>query len=137
MVLDRVLARPGISAGLAAGLLLALAAPAIGLRTETLSVAQVLPSSTPIVQSYEHITAAFPGGPAPALVVVKAPDIQSAGARQAIAAFQQAARRSGELGQPIELTVYRGANLAEFQVPLAGSGPTLPHGTRWPPCTTR
>ncbi len=39
-------------------------------------------------------------------------------ARQAIAAFQQAAQRSGEIGQPIELTVYRGANLAEFQVPL-------------------
>jgi uncharacterized membrane protein YdfJ with MMPL/SSD domain len=121
-VLDRVLARPGISAALAAGFLLLLAAPAAGLHTETLSVQQILPPSTAIVQSEQHITAAFPGGPAPALVVVKAPDIGSPAARQAIAAFEQAARRSGEIGQPVELTVYRGANLAEFQVPLAGSG---------------
>ena len=87
IVLDRVLARPGISAALAAGALLALASPVIGIHTEKLSVKQQLPSSTPIVQSYEHIMAAFPGGPAPALVVVKAPDIRSAAARQDIAAL--------------------------------------------------
>jgi putative drug exporter of the RND superfamily len=64
-VLDRVLARPGISAAVSAGLLLAIASPAIGLHTETLSVEKILPSSTPIVQSYDHIMAAFPGGPPP------------------------------------------------------------------------
>ena len=121
-VLGRVLARPGISAALAAGLLLALAAPAIGLHTETLSVNQMLPSSTPIVASYEHIMAAFPGGPAPAMVVVKAPDINAPQVQQAIVAFQRAARRSGEIGQPVEVTVYPGANLAEIQAPLAGNG---------------
>ena len=121
-VLGRVLARPGISAALAGGLLLALAAPAIGLHTETLSVQQILPSSTPIVQSYEHIMTAFPGGPAPALVVFKAPDIGTPQAQQAITAFKQQARRSGEIGQPIQVTVYRDANLAQIQVPLAGTG---------------
>jgi uncharacterized membrane protein YdfJ with MMPL/SSD domain len=121
-VLGRVLARPGISAVLAAGFLLALAAPAAGLHTETLSVDQMLPSSTPIVRADQHIMAAFPGGSAPAMVVVKAPDIQAPQVRQAIASFRQAAGRSGEIGQTVQVTVYRGANIAEIQVPLAGGG---------------
>ena len=82
----------------------------------------MLPSSTPIVQSYEHIMTAFPGGPAPALVVFKAPDIGAPQARQAITAFQQLAQRSGQFGQPIQVTVHPAANLAEVQVPLAGTG---------------
>jgi RND superfamily putative drug exporter len=83
-------------------------------------VEKILPSSTPIVQSYDHIMAAFPGGPAPALVVVKAPSIQSAGTRQAIAALTS--WHSTAIGQPIQVRVYPAANLAEIQVPLAGTG---------------
>ena len=120
VVLDRVLARPGLSAALSAGFLLVIASPAIGLHTETLSVEKILPSSTPIVQSYDHIMAAFPGGPAPALVVVKAPDIQSAAARQAIAALT--GWHSTAIGQPIQVSIYPAANLAEIQIPLAGTG---------------
>jgi RND superfamily putative drug exporter len=120
VVLDRVLARPGISAALASGFLLALASPVIGLHTEMLSIPQMLPASTPIVQSYDRIMTAFPGGPAPALVVVKAPDIQAPAARQAIAAL--AGWRSPAIGQPVEVNVYPAANLAQVVVPLAGSG---------------
>jgi RND superfamily putative drug exporter len=120
VVLDRVLARPGVSALGAAGLLVTLAAPALTMHTENLNVQKMLPSSTPIVQNYEHIMAAFPGGPAPALVVVKAPDIRSASARQQIAALTS--YRSSALGQPIETTVYPAVNIAAIQVPLAGSG---------------
>jgi uncharacterized membrane protein YdfJ with MMPL/SSD domain len=119
-VLDRVLGRPGLSAALAAGFLLVLASPVVGLHTENLNVQQMLPSSTPIVQSYDRITAAFPGGPAPALVVVKAPDIQSPAAKRQIAAL--AAWHSPAIGQPILVNVYPAANIAEIQVPLAGSG---------------
>jgi len=120
IVLDRVLARPGISAALAAGALLALASPVIGIHTQELSVQQQLPASTPLVQTYEHIMAAFPGGPAPALVVVKAPDIQSAAARQGIAALT--GWHSPAIGQPREVTIYPAVNLAEIQIPLAGTG---------------
>jgi putative drug exporter of the RND superfamily len=119
-VLDRVLARPGISAALAGGALLALASPVIGLHTEKLSIPQMLPASTPIVQSYEHIMTAFPGGPAPAVIVVKAPDIRSASARQGIAAL--VGWHSTAIGQPINVTVYPAANLAEIEAPLAGTG---------------
>jgi uncharacterized membrane protein YdfJ with MMPL/SSD domain len=119
-VLDRVLSRPGRSAVLATGLLLGLAAPALTMHTEFLSVQQMLPSSTPIVQRYDHIMAAFPGGPAPAVVVVKAPDIRSAAAQRQIAALTS--YHSSALGQPVHTTVYPAANVAEIQIPLAGSG---------------
>src|SRR5215469_16829142 len=119
-VLDRVLARPARSAALATGLLLALAAPALSMHTEFLNVQQMLPFSTPIVQRYDHIMAAFPGGPTPAVVVVKAPDIRSAVAQRQIAAL--AGYHSSALGQPVHTTVYPRANLAEIQIPLAGSG---------------
>jgi uncharacterized membrane protein YdfJ with MMPL/SSD domain len=119
-VLDRVLSRPGRSAVLATGLLLALAAPALSMHTEFLSVQQMMPSSTPIIQRYDHIMAAFPGGPNPAVVVVKAPDIRSAVAQRQIAALTS--YRSSALGQPVHTTVYPAANLAEVDIPLAGSG---------------
>ncbi|HLJ99070.1 MAG TPA: MMPL family transporter, partial [Streptosporangiaceae bacterium] len=119
-VLDRVLARPGLSAALAAGFLLVLASPVIGLHTEFLNIQQMLPSSTPIVQSYDRVMAAFPGGPAPAMVVVKAPDISSPAARQQIAAL--ADWHSPAMGQPIVVTTYPAANIARIQVPLAGNG---------------
>jgi RND superfamily putative drug exporter len=119
-LLGRVLARPGLSAVLACGFLLALAAPALTMHTEFLSVQQMLPSSTAVVQDYEHINAAFPGGPAPAVVVVKAPDIRSAVAQRQIAAL--AGYRSPLLGRPVQVTMYPAANIARIAVPLAGSG---------------
>lgn len=119
-VLDRVLARPAWSAVLAAGLLLGLAAPALSMRTEFLSVQQMLPSSSPIVQRYDHIMAAFPGGPTPAMVVVKAPDISSAVAKRQIAALTS--YPSSALSQPTHVTLYPSAHLAEISIPLAGSG---------------
>ncbi len=119
-VLDRVLARPGLSVTVAAGALLALAAPALSIHTARLTVPQMLPASTPIVQRYDHIMAAFPGQPIPAVVVVRAPDIKSAAAQRQIAALTS--YRSAALGQPRQVTVYPAANLAEITVPLAGAG---------------
>ena len=119
-VLARVLSHPGRSAVLAAGLLLGLAAPALSMHTEFLSVQQMLPSNSPIVQRYDHIMAAFPGRPAPAVVVVKARDITSAVAKRQIAALTS--YHSNALGQPVHTTLYPSANVAEIDIPLAGSG---------------
>jgi uncharacterized membrane protein YdfJ with MMPL/SSD domain len=119
-LLGRVLARPGISAALAGGFLLALAAPALSMHTEFLSVQQMLPAGSWIVRDYQHINAAFPGGAQPAVVVVKAPDIRSAAAQRQIAALTS--YRSSLLGRPVRATVYPAANIAEISVPIAGSG---------------
>lgn len=121
-VLRPVLRRPGIAAALAAGVLLVLAAPALGMHTEKLSIKQQIPNDVPLIQTYDHITAAFPGGPDPAVVVVKAKDIQASSVRSAIASFESTAKGNSEFGQPVRAKVYPGPDVAEISVPLAGGG---------------
>ena len=70
-ILDRVLRRPAISLALGAGLLIALALPALGMHTMNPGAAG-LPRSLPIMRTYDRMQAAFPGGPMPAMVVVHA-----------------------------------------------------------------
>jgi RND superfamily putative drug exporter len=120
-ILRPVLARPGISAALAGGVLLILAAPALGMHTEKLGIEQQVPRGTSLVTTYEHITTAFPGGPEPAAVVVKAKDIQAPAVRSAIKSFESSVRGSEEFG-PVHTQVYAGPDVAVIDVPLAGSG---------------
>jgi uncharacterized membrane protein YdfJ with MMPL/SSD domain len=120
--LRAVLGRPGVSAALAGAFLLTLAAPALSLHTETLSIDKILPSDTKIVQTYHHIMTAFPGGPAPAMIVVKAPDVGAPDVLAAIRSFKRTALRSGEFGEPIEVRSHPAANLVAIYVPLAGNG---------------
>jgi uncharacterized membrane protein YdfJ with MMPL/SSD domain len=121
-MLGRVLARPVLFAAASAALLLGLAAPALGMHTQTLSLGQLLPWNSSQASAIRQITASFPGGPAPAEVVVTAPDIQAPSVRRAIASFETAALRAGALRQPVQLTVHRAANVAEIQAPLPGDG---------------
>jgi RND superfamily putative drug exporter len=121
-ILRPILRRPGISAVLAAGVLLLLAAPALGMRTEKLSIEKQLPRGVPLIQTYEHISAAFPGGPDPAQIVLKAKDIQAPAVQSAIKSFESSVTSSGEFGRPVRATVYPGPDVARISVPLAGSG---------------
>ncbi len=121
-VLRRVLARPLLFAAASAAILLGLAAPAIGMHTQTLSLSQLLPWNSPQASASRQIAAAFPGGPAPAEIVIKSRDIQAPQVRRAITSFETAALRTGTLRQPVQLTVYRAANVAEITAPLPGSG---------------
>jgi uncharacterized membrane protein YdfJ with MMPL/SSD domain len=120
-VLRRVLARPGLSATVSAAFLLLLAVPVLGIHTEKLSLNKQLPAGTPVIQAYEHIAAAFPGGPAPARVVVRADDIDAPAVRQALSDFTAAALRTGLVNQPIQITTHA-PHVAEIGVPLAGTG---------------
>ena len=54
-----------------------LAIPAFGMHTINPGVAG-LPRSLPIMQTYDRIQAAFPGGPLPAVIVVQADDVTRA-----------------------------------------------------------
>ncbi len=121
-VLRRVLARPAIFAVASAAIMLGLAAPALGMHTQTLSLAQLLPWDSPQGSATRQIAAAFPGGAAPAEIVVKARDIQAPQARRAIASFETAALHAGALHRPVQLTVHRAANVAEISAPLPGTG---------------
>ena len=121
-MLRGVLARPVLFAAASAAIMLGLAAPALGMHTQTLSIGQLLPWNSPQASAFRQIGAAFPGGPAPAVIVIKSADIQAPRVREAIASFETAALRAGDLRQPVQLTVYRAANVAQISAPLPGSG---------------
>src|SRR5438105_149226 len=59
-IVDRVLRRPALSAALAAGLLLALAAPALQLRLAPQGI-ESFPRSLEVIKSYNRMQQAFPG----------------------------------------------------------------------------
>jgi RND superfamily putative drug exporter len=121
-ILRVVLSRPGVSALVAAGVLAVLAAPALGMRTQKLSIDQQLPASNPLVSTFKQVTTAFPHGPDPARVVVKADDVTAAPVQQAIDDLKATAQRTGEYGSPIEVKTYADKGVAEIEIPLAGDG---------------
>ncbi|MGA5038728.1 MMPL family transporter [Streptomyces capoamus] len=119
-VLRGVLARPLVSVVVAAGALLAIAAPALGMKTQQLTLDQEFGNSLPMVQTYNHLNEAFPGGSEPAQVVVKAKDIDAPGVRRALADFREQAVASGASRGPVDVKLYAARNVALVSVPLVG-----------------
>jgi RND superfamily putative drug exporter len=120
-IVDGVLRRPALSAGLAAAFLLALAAPALQLQLAPQG-AESFPKSLPVMQAYERMQAAFPGSALPANVVVKAPDVQSPAMRTAIATLERRALASGQAFAPISVDMNADRTVANITVPIAGNG---------------
>jgi RND superfamily putative drug exporter len=120
-IIDRVLRRPGVSAGVAAVGLAILAIPAFSINTQTPSF-KFLPQDLTIVKTYKQIEQKFPGGPAPAVIAFQANDVTSPEAKSAIAEFKQAGLASGQIGNPIEVTVNPDHTVAKITAPLAGDG---------------
>lgn len=119
-VLRVVLAKPAISLIVAAGALLAIAAPALGMKTQNLTLDQEFGDSLPIVATYDRVNEAFPGGSDPAEVVVKADDINSPEVKSAIADFRTQAVESGASRGPVDVKVHDAQNVAFVYVPLVG-----------------
>ncbi|MEU6534486.1 MMPL family transporter [Streptomyces sp. NPDC047000] len=119
-VLRGVLARPWVAVVVAAGALLAVASPALGMKTAQLTLDQEFGDTLPIVQTYNRINDAFPGGSEPAEVVVKARDINSAEVRDALLRFKDEAISSGASRGPVEIKVHDAQNVALVYVPLVG-----------------
>ncbi|MBD9732807.1 MMPL family transporter [Streptomyces sp. H28] len=119
-VLKRVLARPVLAAAVATGALLALAAPALGMKTQNLTLDQEFGDALPVVQTYNRVNDAFPGGSEPAEVVVRADDIDAPEVTAALAAFREQAVSSGASRGPVEIKLHEGENIAFVHVPLVG-----------------
>ncbi|MFF3462320.1 MMPL family transporter [Streptomyces sp. NPDC001984] len=119
-VLRGVLAKPVISVVVAVGALLAVAAPALGMKTSQLTLDQEFGDKLPIVQTYNRVNDAFPGGSEPAEVVVKAKDINAPEVRQALADFRQRAIDSGASRGPVDIKLHDAQNVALVSVPLVG-----------------
>ncbi|WP_435610753.1 MMPL family transporter [Streptomyces sp. C10-9-1] len=119
-VLGGVLRRPLLSLAVAGGALVALALPALGMKTQNLTLDQEFGDSLPIVATYERINEAFPGGADPAQVVVRARDIDAQPVQRAIAAFREQAVSSGASEGPVEVVTDAGKDVAFISVPLVG-----------------
>ncbi|MEH0574839.1 MULTISPECIES: MMPL family transporter [Streptomyces] len=119
-VLKVVLAKPAVSLVVAAGALLAIAAPAVGMKTQNLTLDQEFGDSLPIVQTYNRVNDAFPGGSEPAEVIVKADDINAAEVKTALEQFKEQAVSSGASLGPVEIKLHDAQNIAYVYVPLVG-----------------
>ncbi|MFF0199927.1 MMPL family transporter [Streptomyces sp. NPDC005017] len=119
-VLKGVLAKPVVSVVVATGALLAVAAPAVGMKTQNLTLDQEFGDSLPIVQTYSRVNDAFPGGSDPAEVVVKADDINAPEVKAALADFRAQAVSSGASRGPVEIKLHDAQNIAFVYVPLVG-----------------
>ena len=120
-VLAPVLRRPLLAAIAAAGLLVVLAMPALGMRTTLLGPGE-LPHSIPVVRNYARIQQAFPGTQTPAVIAVAGGGIDSARGRAAIAHFEALAIVSGAVRRPVTVSFDRAHDAAQIQAPLAGNG---------------
>jgi uncharacterized membrane protein YdfJ with MMPL/SSD domain len=120
-IVTRVLRRPVLSGVLAAGLLIALAIPALHLTT-TVNSTQSYPRSLAVIRTYDKIQRAFPGDALAAQVLVQASDVRSGPVRGAIAELQRRALASGEMFRPIEVDVNAAGTVALISIPIAGNG---------------
>ena len=103
-LVHRVVARPVLWGGAAVLAMLALAAPAASMRLADPGLHD-LPTSIPVVSNLMAIQHAFPGGPAPAEVVVTGKDLSGQSVRHAVAALQGRAATSGPLREPVTATL--------------------------------
>jgi len=81
-----------------------------------------LPNNLPVVQTLDRMSAAFPGRPAPAEVVVTGHDLQSPAMHRALSALEATATTNGPFRKPITVTAVAGGRALIAQVPLAGNG---------------
>src|SRR5215208_3779651 len=120
-IVDRVLRRPVLSAALAGGFLLAIAAPAIQLQMATPGP-DTLPQSLPGIQAYNQMQKAFPGKAIAANIVVKAPNVNAPAVRRSIEQLEQRALATGRAHEPITVAVNADATVASISVPIDGKG---------------
>jgi RND superfamily putative drug exporter len=116
----RVVRHPLAWGGIAAIAMLALAAPALGMRVGNPVID--LPRGLPVVQTLDEISHAFPGRPAPAEVVVTGLDLTSPSVQRAVVALEDRASASGPVRPPVTSTAVAGNRALIIDVPLAGSG---------------
>jgi len=116
----RVVRRPLVFGGIAVAAMLALGAPALGMRIG--SPAIDLPSNLGVVRVLSDIQHEFPGKPAPADVVVTGPNLTSQALLSELSALRSHVSASGPIRGPVSATEVAGGRALVVQVPLAGNG---------------
>jgi uncharacterized membrane protein YdfJ with MMPL/SSD domain len=120
-IVERVLRRPLLSVVLAGGLLVALAIPALQLRTVDASP-ETFPKSLSVIKTYDQLQEAFPGDAIPANVVVKAENVRAPAVNAAIGELERQALASDRLQGPIDVDVNNAGTVANITIPIDGNG---------------
>ena len=120
-ILDRVLARPLVSAILAGGILVALSVPALGMQFKEPGT-EGMSRSQPIIQTLDRIDAAFPGGSVPATVIVKAADVTTPEVQGAIKDLHDKAIATGRLHEPSGIEISPDKTVAIVALSIDGKG---------------
>ena len=120
-VVTAVTRRPLALGGLAAVALLALATPLATLHLQDPGIAS-FPDSVPVVRTLDQVLTAFPGGPAPAEVVVTGDNLAGPQFTGALTALNHAAAAShGAIREPITTAAFGDGHVVVVSVPLAGN----------------
>ncbi len=120
--LDRVLRRPLVSALVSAGLLVALAVPALGMQT-SLGGNEDISRDLQVMQTYDRIQAAFPSEGSAEMVVVKADDVTSTAVVSAIDSLEsKAAERPGLFEGEATVEMSSDQTVAMVTLPTTGTG---------------
>jgi uncharacterized membrane protein YdfJ with MMPL/SSD domain len=117
-----VMRRPGLSLILAGGLLVALAVPALGLKSVTSDIDE-LPGDLPVIQTYNKVKAIFPAEGVTATVVMEANDVAAPGPTTGIAELVNRVDANPKLFKPgTELIESQDGTVAQINIPTFGSG---------------
>jgi RND superfamily putative drug exporter len=117
----RVVRRPAAWGAVAVVGMLALAAPAAGMRLGNPPDGG-FSASLPVVQTFNRIQQAFPQAPSPAQVVVTGRGLGSPAVRQALTELAGAASGRGAIRPPVTTAAIGGGRALLVSVPLAGNG---------------
>ncbi len=120
-ILDRVLKRPLVSTLVAGGLLVALCIPALGIQFKDPGF-DGYSRSQAVIQTYDRVQAAFPGGAIPATTVIKAKDVTAAPVQAAIQQLHDRALATGHLSEPSSVEVSPDKTVAVVALSVEGSG---------------
>ena len=121
-VVDRVMRRPLLSAAVSVLVLLALAVPALSLKT-TLPGTESLPRSQAAVRTYDQLRVAFPDKNGTATVVVSATDVSTPQVRGAIRELRYEAERQPSLFPGMStVEVSPDRSTAVVTIPMSGRG---------------
>ena len=131
-ILDRVLRRPRVAPRSRSAVLVTMSIPAFGLKTGVPGT-DSLPRNLPVMQTYDRIQAAFPGGPLPAIVAVQADDVTRPQVQAAIADLTSRALATGDCASRSGRR-RPGNTLAASRLPLAGNGTNNARRRRSRPC---
>ena len=120
-IITRVLKRPLVSTLIAGGLLVALCIPALGIQFKEPGY-DGYSRSQPVIQTYDRLEAAFPGGAIPATTVIKAKDVTAAPVQAAIGQLHDQALASGQLSEPSHVEVSPDKTVAVVGLSVKGNG---------------